>query len=228
MAEVLHRHANFTALNNAGYLYQPNLTEMKKDFVGYVFTFYDAFNPAARALYWSQINTALFSKGVDAWWLDASEPDIVEGPYTSIASQVSTFQTHMNPTAMGSGSRMLNAYSLAKSQAVYEGQRAKAANKRVFILTRKDSPGATLCAATWSGDITFDLDRHAETNPGRPGFLDVGRAVLDDGRGRFPCPRVSPKCRRRGRRGVARAEHALVRVRDVRASAARARTIAPS
>jgi alpha-glucosidase (family GH31 glycosyl hydrolase) len=53
---------NFTALNNAGDLYQPNITDGKKDFVGYNFTFYDAFKADARKLYWSQINTALFSK----------------------------------------------------------------------------------------------------------------------------------------------------------------------
>ena len=96
--------ANFDALNaKSGYLYQLNLTEKKKDFVGYVFTFYDAFNAGARQLYWSQINSALYARGVDAWWLDASEPEVVEGPYTSIASQVSTAETHMNPTALGSG-----------------------------------------------------------------------------------------------------------------------------
>jgi alpha-D-xyloside xylohydrolase len=148
--------ANFNALNaQSGYLYQLNLTEMKKDFVGYVFTFYDAFNAGARQLYWSQINSALFARGVDAWWLDASEPDIVEGPFTSIASQISTFQTHMNPTALGTGARMLNAYSLVNSQAVYEGQRAAAPNQRVFILTRNGFAGQQrFSAATWSGDIS--------------------------------------------------------------------------
>ena len=36
--------ANYTALNNQGFVYKLNVTEGKKDFVGYVFTFYDAFN----------------------------------------------------------------------------------------------------------------------------------------------------------------------------------------
>jgi alpha-D-xyloside xylohydrolase len=147
--------ANFTALNNAGYLYQPDLTEGKKDFVGYPFTYYDAFKPEARQLYWSQINQALFSKNVDAWWMDASEPDIVEGPFTSVASQVSTFETHMHPTALGTGSRMLNAYSLVNSQAIFEGQRSVAPNQRVFILTRNGFAGQQrYAAASWSGDIT--------------------------------------------------------------------------
>jgi alpha-D-xyloside xylohydrolase len=146
---------NYTALNSAGDLYQPNITDGKKDFVGYNFTFYDAFKASARQLYWSQINTALFSKGVDAWWMDASEPDIVEGPYTSVASQVSMFETHMNPTALGTGSRMLNAYSLVNSQAIFEGQVAAAPNQRVFMLTRNGFAGQQrYAAASWSGDIT--------------------------------------------------------------------------
>jgi alpha-D-xyloside xylohydrolase len=147
--------ANFTALNSAGDLYTPNVTESKKDFVGYPFTFYDAFKAEARQLYWSQINQALFSKGVDAWWMDASEPDIVEGPFTSVASQVSTFETHMHPTALGTGSRMLNAYSLVNSQAIFEGQTAVAPNQRVFVLTRNGFAGQQrYAAASWSGDIT--------------------------------------------------------------------------
>ncbi|MBC8132835.1 MAG: alpha-xylosidase, partial [Deltaproteobacteria bacterium] len=155
--------ANFTALNAMpGYLYQLNLTEMKKDFVfaGMAgatpsYTFYDAFNAGARAMYWSQINSNLFSKGIDAWWMDATEPEVVEGPFTSVASQVNTNQTHMHPTALGSGSRMLNAYSLVNSQAVYDGQRAVAPNQRVFILTRNGFAGQQrYAAASWSGDIT--------------------------------------------------------------------------
>ncbi|HXN33272.1 MAG TPA: TIM-barrel domain-containing protein, partial [Polyangiaceae bacterium] len=147
--------ANFTALNAMGFLYQPNLTEMKKDFLGYNFTFYDAFNPAGRQLYWSQIKQALFSLNTDAFWLDATEPEVVEGPFVSPMSQITTNQTHMNPTASGSGSRMLNAFSLVNSQAVYEGQRAAAPNQRVFILTRSGFAGQQrYAAATWSGDIT--------------------------------------------------------------------------
>lgn len=171
--------ANFTALNaNPGYLYQRNITEMVKDFV-YVnvvgatpsFTFYDAFNPGARQLYWSQINTNLFSRGVDAWWMDATEPDIVEGPYSSIASQINISQTHMTPTALGSGARMLNAYSLVNSQAIYEGQRAAAANQRVFILTRNGFAGQQRYgAASWSGDISATWTALKKQLPAGLGF----------------------------------------------------------
>src|ERR1039458_8344265 len=75
--------------------------------------------PTSRAgkLFWSQMEQALFRKKVDAWWLDAPEPDL--SPVPTLDGQ----RTHMHPTALGSGSRMLNAYSLVNSKTVYEGQR---------------------------------------------------------------------------------------------------------
>ena len=61
----------------------------------------------------------------------------------------------MHPTALGSGPRMLNAYSLYNSKTVYEGQRAAAPDQRVFILTRSAFAGQQhYGAAVWSGDIT--------------------------------------------------------------------------
>jgi hypothetical protein len=97
--------ANFDAMQKAGFLYQPNLKEGLRDWINYPYTFYDAFNPAARKLYWDQINTALFSKGIDAWWEDATEPDLTASPPTLEGQR-----SHMNPTAMGTASRVLNGY----------------------------------------------------------------------------------------------------------------------
>ena len=37
---------------------------------------YDPFNPKAGSIYWSQMSKQIFAKGVDGWWLDASEPEI--------------------------------------------------------------------------------------------------------------------------------------------------------
>ena len=176
--------ANYTALNAKGYVYTPNITEGKKDFLGNNFTFYDAFNSGARTMYWSQMNTALFTIGVDAWWMDATEPEIVEGPFTSINSQVTTNQTHMNPTALGSGSRMLNAYALVNSQAVYEGQRAAAPNQRVFMLTRNGFAGMQRYAAsTWSGDISSTWTAMKKQIPAGLGFAVSGMPywTLDSG-----------------------------------------------
>lgn len=175
---------NYMALDAKGFVYKLNVTEMKNDFVGHVFTFYDAFSAPARQLFWSQVSTELLSKGVDAWWLDATEPDIVEGPFKSIEEQVDTTRTHMNPTAMGSGSRMLNAFALANSQAVYEGQRKDAPNQRVFILTRNGFAGQQrYAAATWSGDISATWTAMRKQLPAGLGFAISGMPywTLDSG-----------------------------------------------
>ena len=152
---------NAKEMNAMGFLYQPNLTEHIKDWINQPYTFYDAFNPEARKLFWSQIDTALFSKGVDAWWMDATEPDLLPSPPTLVGQQ-----THMNPTFLGTGSRMLNAYALVNSYGVYSGQREAAPNQRVFILTRSGFSGLQRTSAVpWSGDITSTWTAMAKQIP---------------------------------------------------------------
>jgi alpha-D-xyloside xylohydrolase len=143
---------NFTAMHDAGFLYQPNLDEHIKDWVGrgYEYTFYDAFNPQARELFWKQVSAKLFSKGVDAWWMDATEPDLMPSPPT-LERQIA----HMPVTAAGPGAAVLNAYPLLNSEGVYEGQRKERPDQRVFILTRSGYAGQQrYAAASWSGDIS--------------------------------------------------------------------------
>jgi len=36
---------------------------------------YDATNPEARKYYWDLMDKALFNIGIDAWWLDTTEPE---------------------------------------------------------------------------------------------------------------------------------------------------------
>jgi alpha-D-xyloside xylohydrolase len=143
--------ANFKALQEKGFLYPETLKRPTTDWLGNVHTFYDAFNPEARKMFWSQMNTGLFSKGVDAWWMDATEPELVgEGTPGALKEA-------MHPTALGSGARMANAFALVNSQAVYEGQRSVAPDQRVFILTRSAFAGMQRYAsATWSGDVSAD------------------------------------------------------------------------
>jgi len=140
---------NFEAMHSRGFLYEPNLKEGLHDWVGYPYTFYDAFNPEARKLFWSQIERELFRKNVDAWWMDATEPDLTPTP--TLEGQ----HHFMNPTALGTGGRVLNASPLLNSEGVYEGQRAAAPNQRVFNLTRSIFAGQQrYAAATWSGDTS--------------------------------------------------------------------------
>ncbi len=162
--------ANFDALHKAGYLYERNITEQTKDWVNFPYTFYDAFNPGARKMFWDQINAGIYSKGVDAWWMDATEPDIRPSPF-SIEGQ----KNYMTPTAMGTGSRVLNGYPLVNSQGVYEGQRSVNPNQRVFILTRSGFAGIQRYAtATWSGDITSTWTAMAKQIPAGLGISIAG------------------------------------------------------
>ena len=106
---------------------------------------YDAFNPEARKYYWKLMNDALFKIGVDAWWLDTTEPE-TEGRETNILVT--------NKVALGNGARYANEFPLLTTTAVYEGQRAASGQKRVFILSRSGYAGSQRnAAAVWSGDI---------------------------------------------------------------------------
>ncbi len=187
--------ANYRALNEKGFLYRPNIEDGMKDFLGHPFAVYDAFNPAARRAYWDQIDHTLFSQKVDAWWLDASEPEVAQGPFPSGEAEASANESHMNPTAAGSGARMLNAFPLVHSGAIYEGQRRSAPNQRVFILTRSGFAGQQrYAAATWSGDITSTWTALRKQIPAGLGFsisgvpywtLDTGGFVVPS---RFSMP----------------------------------------
>ncbi len=133
-----------------GWLYKRNVADKQRDWIGegYVSTFYDAFNAEARKGFWDLIYEKLYKKGFDAWWMDASEPDIL----SNVSPEKRKLQ--MSPTAIGTAAEYLNAYPLQNAKGIYEGQRSVDNNKRVFLLTRSGFSGSQRYAATiWSGDI---------------------------------------------------------------------------
>jgi len=106
---------------------------------------YDPTNPEARKSYWELMNQHLFKIGVDAWWLDTTEPE-TEGQEENI---LLGHRLHI-----GSGDRYANIFPLMTTQAVYEGQRGASDQKRVFILSRSAFSGAQRNSVTaWSGDV---------------------------------------------------------------------------
>ncbi len=106
---------------------------------------YDAYNPAARDIFWKYINDGLFSIGIDGWWMDSSEPDHLQ-------FKTSDFN---NKTYLGSFRKVRNAFPLMTVGGVYQHQRAETSGKRVFILTRSAFAGQQRYGAnTWSGDVT--------------------------------------------------------------------------
>jgi alpha-D-xyloside xylohydrolase len=109
---------------------------------------YDATSAEARKYYWGLMDKGLFKLGVDAWWLDTTEPE-TEGQEDNIQLG--------HQLAMGSGNRYVNLFSLLTTSAVYDGQRSASDSKRVFILSRSAFAGAQRNAVTaWSGDIGSD------------------------------------------------------------------------
>ncbi|MGC1264633.1 MAG: glycoside hydrolase family 31 protein [Candidatus Acidiferrum sp.] len=107
---------------------------------------YDAFNPEARKYYWHLMDNALFKIGVDAWWLDTTEPE-TEARETNIlvTNKVNSGEN---------GARYANEFPLYTTAAVYDGQRVASDKKRVFILSRSAYAGEQRnAAAVWSGDI---------------------------------------------------------------------------
>jgi alpha-D-xyloside xylohydrolase len=142
---------NHTEMAARGFLY-PAFDEARGGPRGNSERYYDAFDPAARALYWRQIDDQLFSKGIDAWWLDATEPEIGDLKRDEVRKIMAT-------TAVGHGARQLNAYSLMTTEAVYRGQRSSDPGRRVVILTRSAFAGQQRnAAATWSGDVDATWD----------------------------------------------------------------------
>ncbi len=110
---------------------------------------YDATNPEARKYYWQLMDKALFNIGVDAWWLDTTEPE-TEGQEENIQLG--------HKIAAGSGDRYVNIYPLMTTGAVYDGQRSASDKKRVFILSRSAFAGDQRYGVTaWSGDINSDF-----------------------------------------------------------------------
>lgn len=107
----------------------------------------DYFNPVTRKNYWNTLNENLFVHGVDAWWMDATEPE--------------NDALHGKKTYMGLGDFYRLTYPLFVSQAVYEGQRETTSKKRVCILTRSAFLGQQRYGTiNWSGDIGGNWDTY--------------------------------------------------------------------
>ena len=140
--------AIYKDMEKHGYLYSP---------VGWAgFRYYDVYNPAANDLFWQYASKGLFSKGIDGWWMDSTEPDIVNA-LTKEGEEYEMKRVENNH--LGSFARYLNSYSLLVTEAVYNHQRAETDQKRVYILTRSTFAGQQRAAATtWSGDIGANWD----------------------------------------------------------------------
>jgi len=141
---------HFKEFNSKGWMYRQAVNDSVRDWIGkgYIGSFYDPYSQGARDLFWEQMREHLYTKGFDAWWMDASEPDILSNASIEYRKLLST------PTALGPSAKYFNTYALVNAQAIYEGQRSTGPNRRVFLLTRSGFAGLQrYSTATWSGDI---------------------------------------------------------------------------
>ena len=176
----------YKELNAAGVAYQGNLRQGNKDWVGigYANTFYDPYAPEGRRIFWKQIEDRLAKLGVDAWWADASEPDLHSN--LSIPERIDG----MGPTAMGPAAQFFNSYPLMNARSFYDGWSKFKPDVRPFLLTRSGFGGLQRYgAAIWSGDVAsrwYDLRAQisAGVNASMSGLAnwthDIGGFALED------------------------------------------------
>ncbi len=142
---------NYKEIDSKGWMYHQAVKDSIYDWLGYMGSFYDAYDAGARKMFWRQMDENLYSKykfGIDAWWMDASEPNVRD------CTPMWYRKALCGPTALGSSTEYFNAYSIVNADAIYNGQRSVNPNQRVFLLTRSGFAGEQkFSTATWSGDI---------------------------------------------------------------------------
>ena len=104
---------NYKELDAKGWMYVQSPNDDIHDWVGrgYKNGFYDAYDAGARKMFWRQMDENLYTKynhdgiaGVDAWWMDASEPNVRDCTPMWYRKALS------GPTALGTSTEYFNAY----------------------------------------------------------------------------------------------------------------------
>lgn len=147
---------------------------------------YDAFHEKARKLYWNQSNEGLFSKGIDAWWCDCTEPfegdwkgEVLPEPEERMLINTSESKKYLDP-------EYINGYSLLHSKGIYEEQRKNTSKKRVVNLTRSSYAGQHRYGTiTWSGDIAASWDTLRKQIPAGLNFCMTGEPYWTNDIGAF-------------------------------------------
>lgn len=149
-------------------------------------TIYNAFLPEARETYWRQANDGLFSKGVDSWWCDCSEPfeadwhgAVKMEEHERVTANTDEARKYFDPT-------MLSAYSFYHSKGIYEGQRGTSEEKRVLNLTRSSYIGQhRFATVSWSGDISATWEVLRRQVPEGMNFCATGEPFWTTDAGAF-------------------------------------------
>ncbi len=167
----------------------PQYCPQEKDFRDHGFmlehSVYDAFNPAARDLYWEYADNEFFNNGFDAWWCDSSEPldgDWNRMPDPSPDGKPYSWDDHerrwhLNDEILSEtlGSRRACLYSLNHSRGIYEHQRATTDRKRVVNLTRSSFAGQQRYGTiVWNGDTHASWESFRQQIPAGLNYMATG------------------------------------------------------
>lgn len=136
---------------------------------------YNALDPAARGLFWRQIEKHLFEVGVDAWWFDCSEPfepdwvgELEPTPDERRRINVEEAERYLGPLRS-------NAFSLEHSRGLWDGQRLSGSAKRVLNLTRSAWAGQQRYGTVaWSGDVSASWETLRRQVPEGLNFVASG------------------------------------------------------
>lgn len=146
---------------------------------------YDPWSSEARDIYWRYLYEGIASKGIDAYWMDSTEPDYA--PLNGDADF--NFLTGWGKTWRS----MRNTFPLAAVSGVHDHHRAveKDGNttltgKRVSILTRSAFLGQQRYGAnTWSSDIVANWSTLANQIPAALNFSACGIPYWNSDTGAF-------------------------------------------
>ena len=115
----------------------------------------NAFDSAARNLYWAQAKKGLADLGVESWWCDSSEPVTPEWNHYAKQPANKIFEEYLRSTGDIMPPQKANAYGLYHARGMFEGQARDFPDRQMLILTRSGWPGSQRYGVTlWSGDTS--------------------------------------------------------------------------
>ncbi len=134
------------AVNNEPIVKRYKLDKFEKN------SYINAYDPAVADRFYEMLSDSMYKIGVQAIWVDGSEP--VHSPEPTTATGVGEFQ------------QLTNIYSQRVLRGVYEGHRKEFPSKRVLNLTRSGYCGQQRFGAmVWSGDVDGSWEQFREQIP---------------------------------------------------------------
>jgi len=126
---------------------------------------YDPYSAEARSIYWQNLRR-LKDAGVDAWWMDSTDPDHHSYKESDLDEVKPVTDPATGRDMQGTYRSVRNAFPLCTVEGVYEQQRRDYPDRRVFILTRSYFAGQQRTGAnTWSGDVSSSWDNFRKQVP---------------------------------------------------------------